>query len=95
MYAPYGPYFALVPEFLPQRLAGPAMALINAAGAVGGFLGAYVVGWQQGGVGNGAAYAFMAACLLLSAALMLAVTTRGRAGTAVRTVPPAQTATPA
>jgi sugar phosphate permease len=80
MYAPYGPYFALVPEFLPQPLAGPAMALINAAGAVGGFVGAYVVGWLQGGVGNAAAYAFMAACLLLSAVLMLAVTAHGRRG---------------
>jgi Na+/H+ antiporter len=82
MYAPYGPYFALVPEFLPQKLAGPAMALINAAGAVGGFLGAYVVGWLQGGISNGAAYVFMAACLLISALLMLAVTARGRRGAA-------------
>lgn len=80
MYAPYGPYFALVPEFLPQKLAGPAMAVINAAGALGGFLGAYVVGWLQGGIGNGAAYTFMAACLLLSALLMLAVTAHGRRG---------------
>lgn len=76
MYAPYGPYFALVPEFLPQKLAGPAIAVINAAGAVGGFVGAYVVGWLQGGIGNGAAYTFMAACLLLSALLMLVVTVR-------------------
>jgi sugar phosphate permease len=82
MYAPYGPYFALVPEFLPQKLAGPAMALINAAGAVGGFLGAYVVGWLQGGVGNGAAYTFMAVCLFGSALLMLMVTARGRTATA-------------
>jgi hypothetical protein len=37
-----------------------------------------VVGWLQGGVSNGAAYTFMAACLLLSALLMLAVTARGR-----------------
>lgn len=80
MYAPYGPYFALVPEFLPQKLAGPAMALINAAGAVGGFVGAYVVGWLQGGVSNGAAYSFMAGSLLVSAVLMLAVTARGRRG---------------
>src|SRR5205823_7771763 len=79
MYAPYGPYFALVPEFLPQKLAGPAMAVINAAGAVGGFVGAYVVGWLQGAVSNAAAYVFMAACLLLSAVLMLALTVRGRA----------------
>ncbi len=73
MYAPYGPYFALIPEFLPQNVSGAAMALVNSAGAVGGFLGAYVVGWLQGGYGNGAAYAFMAVALLLSALLMFLV----------------------
>ena len=80
LYAPYGPYFALIPEFLPQKVSGAAMALVNSAGAVGGFVGAYVVGWLQGGLGNGAAFTFMAACLLLSALLMFAVTVRGRRG---------------
>ncbi len=80
LYAPYGPYFALIPEFLPQDVAGAAMALVNSAGAVGGFLGAYVVGWLQGGLGNGAAFAFMAACLFLSAVLMFGVRVRGRRG---------------
>jgi sugar phosphate permease len=80
MYAPYGPYFALVPEFLPQSVSGAAMALINSAGALGGFAGAYVVGWLQGGVGNGAAFAFMAAALFLASILMLFVTERGRRG---------------
>jgi len=80
LYAPYGPYFALIPEFLPQKVAGAAMALVNSAGAVGGFVGAYVVGWLQGGLGNGAAFTFMAICLFLSAVLMFGVTVRGRRG---------------
>jgi hypothetical protein len=53
---------------------------VNSAGAVGGFLGAYVVGWLQGGIGDGAAFTFMAAALFLSAVLMFAVTVRGRVG---------------
>lgn len=80
MYAPYGPYFALIPEFLPQSVSGAAMALVNSAGAIGGFLGAYVVGWLQGGIGNAAAYTFMAAALFLSALLMFAVSAHGRPG---------------
>jgi nitrate/nitrite transporter NarK len=56
------------------------MALVNSAGAVGGFVGAYAVGWLQGGLGNGAAFTFMAVCLFLSAVLMFGVTVRGRRG---------------
>ena len=73
MYAPYGPYFALIPELVPQNVAGASMALVNSFGALGGFVGAYVVGWLNGAVGSGAAFVFMAAALLLSALLMLAV----------------------
>ena len=73
MYAPYGPYFALVPEFLPVSVAGPAMGAINAFGALGGFAGAYVVGALGGGTTSGAAFIFMAAALLASAVLMLFV----------------------
>jgi sugar phosphate permease len=75
MYAPYGPYFALIPEFLPQNVSGAAMALVNSAGAVGGFVGAYAVGWLQGGIGNAAAFTFMAVALGLSAVLMFLVKT--------------------
>jgi MFS family permease len=81
MYAPYGPYFALIPEFLPQSVSGAAMALVNSAGAVGGFLGAYLVGWLQGSFGNGAAFTFMAIALLLSAILMFLVRERRHATT--------------
>ena len=78
MYAPYGPYFALVPELLPVSVAGPAMGAINAFGALGGFAGAYMVGALGGGTSSGAAFIFMAAALFASAALMLFV--RGPAG---------------
>jgi hypothetical protein len=73
MYTPYGPYFALVPELLLVSVAGPAMAAINAFGALGGFGGAYVVGALGGGTTSGGAFIFMAADLFASAVLMLFV----------------------
>jgi sugar phosphate permease len=72
MYAPYGPYFAFIPEFLPQNVAGAAIALVNSLGALGGFAGTYVVGWLTG-ISNGVAFLFMAASQLAAALLMLLV----------------------
>lgn len=72
MYAPYGPFFAIIPEILPKNVAGGAMALINSMGALGSFIGAYLVGYLVGSTGEfGSAYLFMAASLLLSAFLTL------------------------
>ena len=73
MYAPYGPYFAFIPEFLPQNVSGAAMGVINAFGALGGFAGAYVVGALGGGTKSGAAFIFMAASLLAAGLLMFLV----------------------
>lgn len=73
MYAPYGPYFAFIPEFMPQNLSGSAMGVINALGALGGFVGAYIVGALGGGTNSGAAFIFMAACLLAAGLLMFLV----------------------
>ncbi|MBG0737875.1 MFS transporter [Paeniglutamicibacter antarcticus] len=73
MYAPYGPYFAFIPEFLPADSAASAIGAINAFGALGGFAGAYVVGLLGGGTKSGAAFVFMAACLLASAVLIFFV----------------------
>ena len=70
MYAPYGPFFAIIPEILPRNVAGGAMALINSMGALGSFIGSYVVGYLNGATGGfGASYIFMAGSLLLSAIL--------------------------
>jgi MFS family permease len=73
MYAPYGPFFAWIPELLPRNVSGAAMALVNSGGAVGGFVGSYVVGWLTGSVGKGGALAFMAAAMFLAAGLLALV----------------------
>ncbi len=74
MYAPYGPFFAIVPELLPRNVAGGAMALINSMGALGSFVGSYVVGYLNGTTGSPAAsYAFMSAALLAAVVLTLSV----------------------
>ncbi|MFI8849195.1 MFS transporter [Streptomyces sp. 891-h] len=74
MYAPYGPYFALVSELAPAGVAGAAVACVNSFGALGSFAGTYLVGWVRGTpLGDGGAFGFMAVCTLISAALMLAV----------------------
>jgi sugar phosphate permease len=74
MYAPYGPFFAIIPEVLPRNVAGGAMALINSMGALGSFAGAYLVGYLNATTGGfGASYLFMAGSLLGAAVLTLAV----------------------
>ncbi|WOJ29832.1 MFS transporter [Citrobacter koseri] len=71
MYAPYGPFFALIPELLPRNVAGVSMGLINSFGALGAFLGAWLVGYLNGLTGGpGVSYTFMAISLLASVVLM-------------------------
>ena len=71
MYAPYGPYFAYIPEFLPRQTAAASIALINSCGALGGFAGAYLIGWLNDSTGStDASFLLMAACLGISAAIM-------------------------
>lgn len=74
MYAPYGPFFAIIPELLPRNVAGGAMALINSMGALGSFVGAYFVGFLNGITGGfGASYMFMAGSLILAVFFTLIV----------------------
>lgn len=73
MYAPYGPFFAVMTEILPRNVAGGAIALVNSFGALGSFAGAYVVGYLNGATsGFGTSYLFMSGSLLLSSILMVA-----------------------
>jgi sugar phosphate permease len=67
MYAPYGPFFAIVPERVPRTVAAEAMAVINSCGALGGFFGSYFVGWLQAETGN-----MRAGYLLMSASVAIA-----------------------
>jgi sugar phosphate permease len=72
MYAPYGPFFAVITEILPRNVAPGAIALINSLGALGSFIGAYIVGYLNGTTGGfGASYIFMAGSLLISSILTI------------------------
>jgi len=72
MYTPYGAFFAIIPEILPSNVTAGAMALINSFGALGSFVGAYIVGYLNGQTGGfGASYIFMAGSLFLSAVITM------------------------
>lgn len=72
MYAPYGPFFAIIPEVMPGNVSAGAIAIINSFGALGSFAGAYLVGYLNGTTGSfSASYIFMAGSLLLSAIITL------------------------
>ncbi len=77
MYAPYGPFFAVITEILPRNVAGGALGLINSMGALGSFGGAYIVGYLNGYTGGfGASYILMSAALLSAAILTVIVVKR-------------------
>ena len=72
MYAPYGPFFAIIAEIMPGNVMAGAIALINSFGALGSFAGSYIVGYLNGTTGGfGASYLFMAGSLAASALLTL------------------------
>jgi sugar phosphate permease len=74
MYAPYGPFFALITEMLPQNVSGGAIGLINCMGALGSFGGSYIVGYLNGATGGfGASYILMSAALLLSSIITIII----------------------
>jgi nitrate/nitrite transporter NarK len=72
MYAPYGPFFAIIPEILPRNVAGEVTALVNSCGALGGFAGTWFVGLLQATTGSSqAGFLLMSISLVLSGILML------------------------
>lgn len=74
MYAPYGPFFAMITDFVPRAVAGAATAMINSFGALGGFAGAYLVGYLNARTGGpSASFSLMAASLLIAGILTLVV----------------------
>jgi len=74
MYAPYGPFFAILTEILPANVTSGAIALINSFGALGSFAGSYLVGYLNGTTGGfGASYIFMAGSVFLSAIITMVV----------------------
>jgi nitrate/nitrite transporter NarK len=74
MYAPYGSFFALVAEVIPKTVLDEVLALINSSGALGGFVGAWVVGVLQARTGDArAGFLLMSCALVVSGLLMLLV----------------------
>lgn len=70
MYAPYGPFFAMIPELLPENVAGETMALINSCGALGGFFGVWGVGLLKTWTGSSqAGFLLMSGALIVSGGL--------------------------
>ena len=77
LFAGYGPFFAIIPEIIPKNAAGESIALINSCGALGGFVGTYLVGWLNAATGSPTA-SFLALAISLTAAggCMLSVRSR-------------------
>ncbi len=74
MYAPYGPFFAVITEILPRNVTAGAIAIVNSFGALGSFAGSYLVGYLNGTTkGFGASYLFMAGSLFLSALIAVKI----------------------
>jgi MFS family permease len=72
MYAPYGPFFALIAESFPKNVAGEVTALVNGCGALGAFAGSYAVGLLQAKTGNPrAGFLLMSVAVTLSGVLIL------------------------
>ena len=82
MYAPYGPFFSIVPEILPKTVAGEVMALINTCGALGGFVGTWLIGWLQALTGNSrAGFLVMSMSLMVAGGIILCLRTAEPAST--------------
>lgn len=72
MYAPYGPYFAMIPEQLPRNVSGETIALINSCGALGGGVGTYLVGGLQTFTGSShAGFILMSLSVILAGVLLI------------------------
>lgn len=74
MYTPYGPFFAAIPEMIPRNVVAGAMSFVVCFGALGSFVGAWIVGYLNGITGSpDASYVFMGGSLVF-AVLLTALT---------------------
>jgi sugar phosphate permease len=86
MYAPYGPFFAIMPEMLSKNVAGEATALINSCGALGAFAGTWFVGLLEARTGNSrAGFLFMSISVIVSSIIILCL--RGPTNNSLATLP--------
>ena len=81
MYAPYGPFFAIIPEILPSNVAGEVTALVNSCGGLGAFVGSWLVGLLEARTGNSkAGFLLMAVSLLVAGVIILGLREVGQGG---------------
>jgi sugar phosphate permease len=86
MYAPYGPFFAIMPEMLSKNVAGEVTALINSCGALGGFVGTWFVGLLEAHTGDSrAGFLFMSISLVIAGVIILCL--RGTTNDTLATLP--------
>jgi sugar phosphate permease len=71
MYAPYPPYFCIIPDRAPRQHTGEVFAFVNSIGALGGFVGTYFVGYLRGFTHSDRAGEFLMALALIFAALLI------------------------
>jgi MFS family permease len=65
------PFFAIPADVLPRNVAGGASAVINSLGALGGFVGSYLVGLVSGLTGSSSSsFLLMGVSLVISVALL-------------------------
>ncbi|HEY3989404.1 MAG TPA: MFS transporter [Acidobacteriaceae bacterium] len=84
MYAPYGPFFAIIPERVPREVAGEVFAMVNSCGALGGFAGSYLVGLLHVITGTQAAGYLLMSLSLLASALLVFCLPRVPASSAIK-----------
>lgn len=78
-YTPTSPLWAWIAEMLPRNVAGEAMALVNSAGALGGFLGIFIGGRiSERFPSPSPTFVFCGGCLVAAAILGLSVPARKR-----------------
>jgi len=86
MYAPYGPFFAIMPEMMPRNVAGEVTALVNSCGAFGGFIGTWFVGLLEAYTGNSrAGFLLMSSSLIIAGVIILSL--RGAANNSLAALP--------
>jgi sugar phosphate permease len=91
MYAPYGPFFAIMPEMMPKNVAGEVTALINSCGAFGGFIGTWFVGLLEAYTGNSrAGFLLMSSSLIIAGIIILSL--RGSTNNSLAALPEDATA---
>lgn len=74
VFAPCGCLWALVAEMVPRNVVGESMALINSAGALGGFSGIFIVGFLNGITHrNESGFLYLAGAMLVAAVAALLV----------------------